>query len=130
LKESNRRQADQIGAKLKAVNCGTAPLTDWDAGDFQFSIEEVDRLAQMEHTRWMEEKKSAGWRYSPGEKDDKRKTHSCMLPWIGQPGIAQGQGLPEEEKLKDIKTIQGLPSFLSRVDLQIYRLNQCERSAG
>jgi hypothetical protein len=120
LKESNRRQADQIGAKLKAVNCEIAPLTDWEAGDFQFSIEEVDLLAQMEHTRWMEEKKAAGWKYGPGEKNDKRKTHPCLLPW---------NKLPKEEQSKDLNAVRGLPSFLSRVDLQIYRLNRCEQSA-
>ncbi|MBI5583765.1 MAG: NAD-binding protein [Deltaproteobacteria bacterium] len=120
LKESNRQQADHIGVKLKAVNCGIAPLTDWEAGDFQFSDEEVILLAQMEHTRFMEEKKAAGWIYGPGKKDPKRKTHPCLLSW---------DGLPPEEQIKDINTVRGLPAFLSRVDLQIYRLNQCEQPA-
>jgi hypothetical protein len=39
LKESNRLQADHIGVKLKAIDCGIAPLTDWDAIFFEFSTE-------------------------------------------------------------------------------------------
>jgi 4-amino-4-deoxy-L-arabinose transferase-like glycosyltransferase len=41
LKESNRRQADNIGARLKAVGCYLEPLADWDAALFKFTAEEV-----------------------------------------------------------------------------------------
>ncbi len=37
LKESNRRQADHIGVKLKAVGCEIAPPTDWDTELFEFT---------------------------------------------------------------------------------------------
>ncbi|MGC8786938.1 MAG: NAD(P)-binding protein [Anaerolineae bacterium] len=60
LKESNRCQADHILVKLKAIGCGIAPLTDWDAEKFQFTAEEVERMAQMEHQRFVEERLRAG----------------------------------------------------------------------
>ena len=61
FRESCRRQADHIGLKLKAVGCGLAPLTDWDAELFEFTSEEVEQMARMEHQRWMAERRRAGW---------------------------------------------------------------------
>jgi hypothetical protein len=51
-KESCRRQADHIATKLKAIGCGIAPLTDWNAESFAFSAAEVDGMAEMEHVRY------------------------------------------------------------------------------
>ncbi|MCJ7626521.1 MAG: NAD-binding protein, partial [Anaerolineaceae bacterium] len=45
LKEANRRQADRIGAKLKAVKCEISLLSDWDAPLFEFTEEEIEMLA-------------------------------------------------------------------------------------
>lgn len=113
LKEANRRQADHISAKLKAVGCGIAPLTDWDAPSFKFSIEEVELMARMEHERWMEDLIEQGWTYAPGPKNKELKTNPALIPY---------DRLPEEEKEKDRRTVRNLPAFLAKVDLQIYRL--------
>jgi len=110
LKESNRRQADHIGVKLKAVGCGIAPLTAWDAESFQFTPEEVELMARMEHERFVEERLRAGWR--PGPKDPARKTSPHLVPW---------KQLSEEIKELDRNPVRGLPRFLARAGLQIYR---------
>ncbi|MDH7487216.1 MAG: NAD-binding protein [Anaerolineae bacterium] len=114
LKESNRRQADHIGVKLRAVGCAIAPLTDWEAERFQFTAEEVERMAEMEHQRFVEERRRAGWTYAPGPKDLERRTSPDLVPW---------DELPASEKEKDRHTVRELPRLLARAGLQVYRLN-------
>lgn len=113
LKESNRCQADHIVVKLKAVGCGIAPLTDWDAERFQFTPEEVERMAQMEHERFVAERLRAGWVYAPGSQSVERKTSPVLVPWAE---------LSECEKEKDRVMVRELPRFLARAGLQVYRL--------
>ena len=38
---------------------------DWDAELFEFTPEEIELLAEMEHERWDEERKLEGWAYAP-----------------------------------------------------------------
>jgi 8-oxo-dGTP diphosphatase len=113
LRESNRRQADHIGLKLKAIGCGIAPLTDWDAKLFQFKDYEIERMAWLEHLRWMEELQEQGWTFAPGNKNEERKTHPYLVPW---------EKLPEEVKDYDRNAVKKIPLFLSKIDLQVFRL--------
>ncbi len=113
LKESNRCQADHIMVKVAAVGCGIAPLTDWDAEQFQFTTEEIERMAQMEHQRFVEERLRAGWTYAPGPQSIERRTSPILVPW---------DELPECEKEKDRDMVRELPRFLARAGLQVYRL--------
>jgi voltage-gated potassium channel Kch len=111
--ESCRRQADHIGAKLKAIGCGIAPLTDWDAELFSFTQTELEHMAKMEHERWMDERQHEGWTYGP--RDIEKKTNPLLVPW---------ERLSEEIKGLNREMIRELPAFLASVDLQIYRLKQ------
>ena len=111
LRESNRRQADHISVKLKAVGCGIAPLTDWDAEFMQFTPDEIELMARMEHERFVEERLRGGWRIGP--KDLAKKTNPHLVPW---------EQLPEEIKELDRNPVRGLPRFLARAGLQIHRL--------
>jgi len=115
LKDSNRHQADHIEAKLKTINCSIQPLTDWEAASFEFSPEEVEFLAEMEHERWCEERLLKGWSYAPGPKNIKKKKSPHLVPW---------EELSEEIKEYDRNTVRGLPSFLARAGFQIYRRDQ------
>ncbi|HVR28033.1 MAG TPA: protein kinase [Thermoanaerobaculia bacterium] len=69
LKVSNRRQAGDIGRKLAAIGCELRAMRGWEAEPFELTEGEVDRMAQMEHARWLEEKREAGWTYAPGPRD-------------------------------------------------------------
>ncbi len=112
IKESNRRQADDIGRKLKATFCDIEPLTNWDAELFEFTPEEVEKLAAMEHQRWLNERRNEGWTYDRKSKDLKRKTSPSLLPW---------EKLPEDSKKHNRETICSLPIFLARAGFQIFR---------
>ncbi len=112
LKESNRHQAAHIEMKLKAIGCGIQPLSDWESASFEFLPEEMELLAEMEHQRWCEERRSRGWSYSPGQKNIKKKTSPYLVPW---------EKLPDEIKEYDRNMVRGLPSFLAQAGFQIYR---------
>jgi len=112
LKESNRLQADHIGVKLKAIDCSIAPLTDWDAIYFEFSTEEIELMAEMEHERWIEERLSDRWKFG-STKDLEGKISPYLVPW---------NQLSDEIKEYDRVFIRKLPAFLYESGFQIYRL--------
>jgi len=111
LKESNRAQAAHVGIKLAAVGCELSPLTAWDAEHFTFVPSELEKLAQMEHERFVEERIGAGWRI--GTRDPDRKRSPYLVPWID---------LEEEVRDLDRLFIRGLPKFLARTGFQIVRV--------
>lgn len=113
LKDSNRRQADHIGVKLKAIDCRIAPLDDWLAQLLSFTDEEVEQLARMEHARWMAERINQGWRYGP-DKDVQKKTSPFLIPW-------EDPKLLEETKDLDRLVARELPAFLARAGFVILR---------
>ena len=112
LRKSNRRQVDHIRLKLAQIGYGIEPLHDWDAGDFQFSPDEVDKMAQMEHKHWMEERLHAGWQFTPGPEDPINKKHPDLVPWDQLTKTAKG---------KDRQTICELPKMLARAGFQVFR---------
>ncbi|MBN1955318.1 MAG: NAD-binding protein [Anaerolineae bacterium] len=109
--ESCRRQAGHLGHKLKAVGCGVAPLTDWDAERFEFTAGEIERMARLEHQRWMDDRLRDGWTLGPRRPE--KKTNPHLVSW---------EQLPEEVKDLNRDMMRGLPTFLARAGLQIYRL--------
>jgi hypothetical protein len=111
IKESNRRQADDIGRKLKAIHCDIEPLMNWDAELFEFTPEEVEKLAVMEHQRWLIERRNEGWTY--GKSKD--------LNWKISPSLLDWDELPEDTKQYNRETIRSLPIFLARASFQIFR---------
>jgi voltage-gated potassium channel Kch len=111
LKESNRRQAENIIKKLRAIGCDIVPMTDWTAATFTFTPHEVEYLAEMEHERWMDDMRGLG--YSFGSlKDSQAKTHPSMVPFLT---------LPENEKEKNRGAVRMIPHYLALIDFQIYR---------
>lgn len=114
LKESNRSQAEHISVKLEAIGCDIAITSDWDAELFQFSAEEVELMAEMEHERWVKERLREEWKYD-SNKNLEKKTSPALVPW---------SELSEEEKDKDRNPVRGLPSFLAHARFQIYRVEE------
>jgi len=112
LRESNRRQIDHMQLKLHRIGYGIEPLRDWDAAAFQFSPEEVEQMARLEHDHWMEERFNAGWTYAPAPEDPDNKTHPNLSPW---------HRLDKTAREKDRQTIYTLPRTLARAGFQVFK---------
>lgn len=117
LKESNRQQAEHIGIKLKAIGCEIIPAKDKGEKLFEFTPEEIEKMAEMEHGRWVEERLRDGWK--PGAvKDTEKKTSPYLVPW---------NQLSEEIKGYDRNAVKGIPSFLKIAGFNICRGNKTSR---
>ena len=95
LRQANIAQAAGIGDKMEAIGAIIVPESAG-APEFQFTGEEVERLAEQEHERWMRDKLSQGWRYGQ-PRDDERKIHPDLLAWAA---------LSEADKDKDRNAIR------------------------
>jgi len=113
-KESNRQQADQIPEKLRTVQCGFVPLVGDDAEAFVFTKDEVEHLAEMEHDRWVVERKLDGWILGP-KRDKKNKISPYLVDW---------EELEDKIKQYDRDAIINIPKIMARAGFQIYRLGQ------
>ena len=110
LRDSNLRQADHIFAKLREIGCTAVPITEAPPFD-GFDQREVERLAEMEHGRWMSEKLTQG--YARGEKkDDVALTHPHLLSWAR---------LPEPIRELDRAAVREIPDQLASVGFTIVR---------
>lgn len=113
LKDSSRAQARHIGVKLRSIGCVIAPLRNWQAKDFRFTDEEIDRLGTMEHDRWMQEKLAAGW--TLGEEDRALKKDPHLVP--------MDQLAPEVADVDRI-FVRAIPELLAAVGLEIVDVAQ------
>jgi hypothetical protein len=110
LRNSNRAQAADIGIKLRAVRCSVVPV-DGTAAGFQFAPEEIERLAIMEHDRWVAERRAAGWTLGPA-RDVERKLSPHLVPW---------EDLAEEFREYDREAVRVIPEILADAGLAIRR---------
>jgi hypothetical protein len=110
MRESNRTQADHISTKLDSVDCHIVPLTALESESFDFSPDEVERLAVMEHERWVAERRSLGW--TAGPRDASKKTNPNLVRW---------EDLEERIREDNRESVRQLPSFLNRAGFTIRR---------
>jgi voltage-gated potassium channel Kch len=111
LRESNRRQADDIAAKIASIGARLVPQSEWDAPAFAFTADEVERLAELEHMRWVNERQQAHWSYDRRKAvDQARSPH--LKPWAD---------LTPDVKDIDRNTVRHIPQFLARIGLGIRR---------
>lgn len=109
LKRANRAQAADIGVKLDAIDCTVTPESGT-APPFAFTGDEVEKLAQMEHVRWMQERMAAGKVYGPSREGNQ---HPDLVDW---------QYLSETAREKDRDAIRELPAILGAAGFQIIRV--------
>ena len=108
LRESNRDQAKHLAAKIAAVGRSLAPLTNWDDAQAALSANEVERLSEMEHERWVSERERQGW--VPGPRDAQARTTPYLVPW---------SELPEDVRDIDRLFVRGIPRLLASIGLQL-----------
>lgn len=111
FREANRAQADRLAERLAAFGYRIAPLTDWEAERFEFSAEEIEGMARMEHERWCAERRRQGWKHG-ATRDDRRKLHPDLAPW---------EELSDEAREKDRVMVRDLPAFLATAGFQVER---------
>ncbi|MCF2947556.1 NAD-binding protein [Paraglaciecola aquimarina] len=101
LKDANRNQADHVLIKCQYLTNSSSPSVE----EVQSALTQDKKLvlAQMEHRRWLAEKKLAGWRYTEGSKNPAKKLSPSLIEW---------DALSEAEKQKDIATIDQLPELI------------------
>lgn len=117
-RESSRAQARDISAKLRSIGCEIAPLRDWGASDFEFTDEEVEKLAIDEHERWMTERIAAGW--TLGDKDPKRRKSPYLVPF---------DELPKDIADLDRDAVTGIPTVLALAGFQVVRVQRTDEHA-
>ena len=111
LKDSNRRFADGIGAKLTATGCVIVPAQPGDPL-FAFTGDEVEELAIGEHDRWVADLRRDGWKPTSGPKDAERRLHPLLVAW---------DELSEDDKDRDRDPVREIPAMLARAGYRIVR---------
>ena len=122
LRDSNRAQADNYFSLLKNFGYGIRPISPSFQGPIAFPPEEIEKMAILEHERWMEEKRRSGWsgqritdEVTHDKKDDRRKIHNCLVSW---------DLLPQIEKDKDLNTVRNIPWIMAEVGSEVFKEEQ------
>jgi hypothetical protein len=84
LKESNREQADDIFEKLRRIGCTVHKVSRRRVGLLKFTAEEIEIMAEMEHTRWNAERLREGWKIGK-KKDVTNRISPYLVPWAELP---------------------------------------------
>lgn len=109
-KESNRQQVVDYIRKLDALQYRIVPYSG-EEGIRQFSEQEIESMARMEHSRWVIEKIVNGWTYGT-PRHDGLKIHDCLMPY---------EALDEQTKDNDRDTIREIPVLLRGVGFKVVR---------
>ena len=122
FRASSRSQAAHLGVKLRAIECGLAPLAEWDAPQAVLSDIEVETLAILEHERWVAERLAAGWRPGP-QKDPDAKTSPFLIPWDKLDG-------EDGERARDLNraAAHAIPALLARTGYRLVRMPATTRA--
>ena len=109
-RESNRAAVDHIAVKLARIGCRVVPRGIGSVERSSFSDEEVERMAILEHERWVAHKSAAGLTHGPRDSD--AETHPSMVAW---------EELPNREREKDREVVRAIPDQLVSVGYAVVR---------
>ena len=110
-KDSNRKAADHIGVKMRAIACEIVEADD-PRPEAKLTQEELIMLAKHEHKRWNAERSLAGWTYSKTRNDKARET----------PDLTDWEKLSKETQEYDIDAVKSILDVLASVGLKAVRL--------
>ncbi len=102
LKESNRHQTAFMLQNLRQA--GFIVKQDHDFNDIEFTVEEIETMAEAEHGRWNVERLASGWRYGD-EKDINAKVSPYLVSW---------EDLSDEIKEYDREVIRNYPERIRK----------------
>lgn len=106
---ANRAQAIDIEVKLFELGYELVPLDHPYAAAFD-ADDDLERLAEYEHERWLTERRAAGWTY--GDRNDELRTHPFIVPY---------DDLSEDQKELDRRPVRHIPDLLRLVGLGVRR---------
>jgi hypothetical protein len=110
-KEQNRNTVRGIPCKIAYVGYKLVPSTGGQAL-FEFQKDEIEKLAEKEHQRWVKQKLDDGWQYA-AITDKPRKKHKDIVAW---------DRLAEEDKEKDRVMVRAIPEIVARAGFMIVRV--------
>ncbi len=110
FRESNRALARSVAAKLAAVGCMLVPSG---LPSVRWRDDEIELLARLEHIRWCDERRSAGWR--PGQRDPASRTTPFLVPW---------EELDDSARELDRAVVRDLPRFLADLGYAVLRVSR------
>jgi hypothetical protein len=114
LRESIRQQTDHLAIKLQAIDCIVMENTDPRQAVTQFKPEEIEMLAELEHTRWNVERLLANWEHGPtNQKVERISPH--LAPW---------RALDESIKKYDRDAVTDIPKRLAAAQMKVVRRKQ------
>lgn len=113
LRESNRMQADDIARKLLRIGCDFRPVTSGTPATIELTTEEIELLAELEHGRWVEERRAAGW--EQGARNPEARATPYLVPWETLENMAGG---PQEWGRQ---AVQNIPKVMASAGFEIYR---------
>ena len=113
IKESNRQQADHLDVKLRAIGCKITEAcaeNNLNTIKTEFTVEEIELLAKMEHARFVAERYLSG--FTPGARDasGRIKRSPYLVSW---------EELPEAAKVYNRNSIREIPRLLASVAKQV-----------
>ncbi|MCX6645222.1 MAG: RyR domain-containing protein [bacterium] len=111
FRESNRRAVDHVSQKLSEIGYELEYKEEGNVVPIEFSKEEVEILAEMEHGRWIVDRMIDGWKYGP-EKDYSKMTNPYLVRW---------EGLDESIRQIDRELVRAMPEFLGEFKIQIVK---------
>ncbi|MEN6553737.1 MAG: RyR domain-containing protein, partial [Methanobacterium sp.] len=114
-KNANIEQAQQIPEKLQVFHYDFMPAIGEIKGDFEFTDEQVEVLAEMEHERFNEQKFREGWTLDRDAEDS--DANKKISPWL-----IDWDELPDNIKEYDRIAVRNIPTLLNRVGFEIYSL--------
>ena len=132
----NYHNARKIPEKLTGVGLAIVP-TEAKITPAEISPENLERVSQLEHIRWVRHHIDSGWSYAP-QKDKTRKQHDALVAWddaerqmmdavygecyARRMGSAPGEFLAERYRNLDRVISLAIPWILEQVGYKIVKL--------
>ena len=109
VKMSNRRRADNLPILLAQVGLRLVPSRT--PAPFELSPDEIELLAQLEHRRWVIDRRLLGVSYGDVRSDFPPR-HELLVDW---------EHLPEIEREKNRADFRSLPKVLAEASFEVQR---------
>lgn len=111
-KEQNQATVRDILSKLNQIGYIMLPARS-NEPPINFPGDDLERLAELEHERWLRTLLEAGWQFG-SETNKAQKIHRALVPWAE---------LSAEDKDKDRDLVRGIPAILSRAGYAVQKMS-------